>query len=217
MTTPARSSSGSTTASSCMRWPCRRAWVSASSAAPSTAGHSSHSRCARPESSRARSAAAAATTAISHGAAPVGSRDSSSSPPASSAPVPAVSPVTNRSATSVLRSTAGPGTSSVSRRRSSALAGMDGSGRSAIRNASIGISGVSASTRDTVIAAVPGPLSAVTREEVPGVIDRMRGETLEEARLTAEVPVAVVDARSGVVELIPPHVGEGAQDRDDQD
>ena len=39
----------------------------------------------------------------------------------------------------------------------------------------------------------------------PGIIDRLRGETLEDARVTAAVPIAVVDGRSGVVELIPPH------------
>jgi hypothetical protein len=41
----------------------------------------------------------------------------------------------------------------------------------------------------------------------PGVIDRLRGETLEEARTTASVPIAVVDGRSGVVELIRPREG----------
>jgi Universal stress protein family len=42
----------------------------------------------------------------------------------------------------------------------------------------------------------------------PGLVDRLRGETLENARTEASVPVAVVDGRSGVVELIRPQADE---------
>ena len=44
----------------------------------------------------------------------------------------------------------------------------------------------------------------------PDIVDRLRGETLEDARNAASVPVAVVDGRSGVVELIRPQPDETA-------